>query len=93
MKLLAILIALILFAGSLDFCQESGDCKDSAKTEVCGPLCHCSGCIFSIVIPMETQPSMLTVVILGKYDASLIFSVPTASYSIWQPPRLVAVMG
>lgn len=90
MKLLAILIAIILFAGSLDFCQDSGDCDDSAKTEVCGPLCHCSGCVFSIVIPVGSLYSPLNILMLNNYEASLAFSIPRVSYSIWQPPRPVA---
>lgn len=91
MKMLAVLIAFILFAGSLDFCQESGDCESNKKVEVCSPLCHCSGCVFSIVIPKVTQPSPLTVVVLGEYHVPPVSSVPNVSYSIWQPPRLAAL--
>lgn len=90
MKVLAVLIAFILFSGSLDFCQESGDCDDGTKTEVCSPLCHCSGCVFSIIIPKITQQSPLTVVILGEFEFPPVVSVPAVSYSIWQPPRLAA---
>lgn len=91
--MLAVLIAFILSAGSLDFCQESGDCDGGTKTEVCSPLCHCSGCVFSIVIPKAIQQSPVTVVILGEYDVPPVSSVPTVSYSIWQPPRLAAIRG
>jgi hypothetical protein len=91
MKMLAVIIAFILFSGSLDFCQESGDCEGKAKVEVCSPLCHCSGCVFSIVIPKVTQQPPVTVVILGEFELPPVFSVPTVSYSIWQPPRLAAV--
>lgn len=90
MKVLAVLIAFILLSGSLDFCQENGDCDDGTKTEVCSPLCHCSGCAFSIVIPKNIQHSPLTVVILGEFQYPSVISVPAVSYSIWQPPRLAA---
>ncbi len=89
--MLAIIIAFLLFAGSLDFCQESGDCDGGIKTEVCSPLCHCSGCIFSILIPKVTQQSPMALVMLREFGHPPVSSVPTVSYSIWQPPRLAAV--
>lgn len=92
MKVLAVLIAFLLLAGSLDFCQEGGDCNGGTETEVCSPLCQCSCCIFSVVIPKILQQPPVTIVIQGEYDVPVVSVVPTVSYSIWQPPRLAAVL-
>lgn len=91
MKLLALFIAFILLAGSLDFCQESQDCSAAAKQEVCSPLCHCSGCVFSIVLPASVQAPEAGAIALSEFIDFHHSPVLQMSYSIWQPPRLAAV--
>lgn len=93
MKLLAILIAFILLAGSLDFCQESASCEDGARQEVCSPLCHCSGCVFSILLPTAVRTPEVTTIILSEHSDELPSSILHMSYSIWQPPRLMPQIG